>query len=836
MIRKIYDIVKVHGRELKVDIKEGEGTQLKHSITSAMKNKFSSSFKSMMLSGVLLFLTTTVLHASTDSLFVVSGNQWGVGISINTDSVGTRIVQIFPNTPAERSGQLKVGDRIIGIGKTEYGEIIDIRGKSAQEVVDLISGPAGTHVRLAILLADNDPSDPPIIVELVREYIQRSISLNTATWYFKPGDNMEWADPNVDHVGWLKLNPSAIYEPLPDSLWSQGYGWFRTWFKADSTFYFNPWYLQIITWGAAEVYFDGKLYKRYGVFSTDPDLEQRTNPNQAFTPLWLAPKDIHLVAVRFSYHPAKRYKQIMAEHVNFGFGMHFQSQKSNELRNEWMSKTKSVFYLLLGIYSIIIILHGYLYYLFRKQKENLLVTLIVFILLCDAYLNFYFSFLDYDRLLLYRIVGLSEIFRLTALLLVPFTLVTFFNLQKFTKLKYLPVLAVPLYLLLKPFTLQENRLTIIVVPILILSFVLLYRAYNESKKGVGFVAFGFIGMLLLLAFGLFIEVITTQQLIPVSVITKLQLEEIFDSIFYTVSMLSVLPLSMTFFIAYKMGKLYTGLEGIVKERTEALEISLSDLKASQAQLIQSEKMASLGELTAGIAHEIQNPLNFVNNFSEVNEELLAEMKDELDKGNVTEAKSIANDAIENQQKILHHGRRADSIVKGMLQHSRSSSGVKEPTDINALADEYLRLAYHGLRAKDKSFNATMKTDFDESIGKINVVPQDIGRVVLNLITNAFYAVTERKKQEGDNFEPTVSVITKKTGDKVLISVKDNGNGIPDSIKEKIFQPFFTTKPTGQGTGLGLSLSYDIVKAHGGELSVETREGEGSEFIIRLPGV
>ena len=260
----------------------------------------------------------------------------------------------------------------------------------------------------------------------------------------------------------------------------------------------------------------------------------------------------------------------------------------------------------------------------------------------------------------------------------------------------------------------------------------------------------------------------------------------------------------------------------------------ADLKSAQSQLIQSEKMASLGELTAGIAHEIQNPLNFVNNFSEVNRELIEEMKTELKSGNNNEAMSIANDISENEEKINHHGKRADAIVKGMLQHSRSSNGVKQPTDINKLADEYLRLSYHGLRAKDKSFNATMKTDFDETIGNINIIPQDIGRVVLNLINNAFYVVDEKKKQNPNGYDPTVSVTTKKVGDKVLISVKDNGNGIPQKVLDKIFQPFFTTKPTGQGTGLGLSLSYDIVKAHGGELKVETKEGKGSEFIIQLP--
>jgi two-component system NtrC family sensor kinase len=268
---------------------------------------------------------------------------------------------------------------------------------------------------------------------------------------------------------------------------------------------------------------------------------------------------------------------------------------------------------------------------------------------------------------------------------------------------------------------------------------------------------------------------------------------------------------------------------------ETLQNTLTELKLTQEQLVQSEKMASLGELTAGIAHEIQNPLNFVNNFSEVNTELIDEMEQEINKGNIEEIKVIANDIKENEQKINHHGKRADAIVKGMLQHSRVSTGQKEPTDINALADEYLRLAYHGLRAKEKLFNATLQTDFDETIGNINIIPQDIGRVLLNLINNAFYAVTEKKKKVGDSYAPTVSVSTKKINSKVEVRVTDNGNGIPQKVLDKIFQPFFTTKPTGQGTGLGLSLSYDIVKAHGGEIKVETKEGEGSEFIIQLPG-
>jgi len=270
-----------------------------------------------------------------------------------------------------------------------------------------------------------------------------------------------------------------------------------------------------------------------------------------------------------------------------------------------------------------------------------------------------------------------------------------------------------------------------------------------------------------------------------------------------------------------------------QKANNVLATTLENLKSTQSQLIQSEKMASLGELTAGIAHEIQNPLNFVNNFSEVSNELIDEMKEELDKGDITEAKAIASDVQQNLEKILHHGKRADSIVKGMLQHSRTSNGQKELTDINAAADEYLRLAYHGLRAKDKSFNSDFKTEFDESLPKITVIPQDMGRVLLNLINNAFYAVNEKVKKQGADYKPMVEVSTRKLGDKVEIKVTDNGSGIPDSIKAKIFQPFFTTKPTGSGTGLGLSLSYDIVKAHGGELKVESKEDEGTEFIIYL---
>jgi signal transduction histidine kinase/tetratricopeptide (TPR) repeat protein len=271
-----------------------------------------------------------------------------------------------------------------------------------------------------------------------------------------------------------------------------------------------------------------------------------------------------------------------------------------------------------------------------------------------------------------------------------------------------------------------------------------------------------------------------------------------------------------------------------QKANQKIEKAYFELRSAQAQLVQSEKMASLGELTAGIAHEIQNPLNFVNNFSEVNNELIGELESEANKGNLSEVKVIAKNIKENGEKINHHGKRADAIVKSMLQHSRVSSGQKELTDISALCEEYLRLAYHGIRAKDKFFNAKIETDFDPSLPEVNIVSQDMARVILNLVTNAFHAVGEKAKENIPGYEPTVAISTKSLDGKIQITVQDNGVGIPEKIKDKIFHPFFSTKPTGQGTGLGLSVSYDIVKAHGGSIQVTSEAGKGSDFLIVLP--
>ena len=287
-------------------------------------------------------------------------------------------------------------------------------------------------------------------------------------------------------------------------------------------------------------------------------------------------------------------------------------------------------------------------------------------------------------------------------------------------------------------------------------------------------------------------------------------------------------------VALRTAELSEQQEEITAQRDQLSE-TVNELKTTQQQLIQSEKLASLGELTAGIAHEIQNPLNFVNNFSEVSMELAVEIKDELKLGNIDEVIDIVDNIEQNLEKIIHHGKRADAIVKNMLQHSRNNSAEKQLTDINALADEYLRLSYHGLRAKDKLFNSDMKTDFDASVPKVEMIGQDIGRVLLNLFNNAFYAVQQRKKAEGDSYKPEVKVSTRSNGKFVEVKVTDNGTGIPDNVKGKILQPFFTTKPTGEGTGLGLSLSYDIVvKGHGGTMDINSKEGEYTEFIINIP--
>ncbi len=696
---------------------------------------------------------------------------------------------------------------------------------------------------LLLLLLNVAPAQLPaqhdLLVVSDSMFVNNVINLGAREgWRFHPGDDMRWADPGFDDSDWMLLKPSGLFDPIPDSLW-QGYGWFRYRFAADSTIYNKIWNLYFFTWGAAEIYLDGHPVKSYGRFSTDPEGEIRNMPyGKFYPPIVLTTNDSHVLAVRFSYHKGPLYKKLLGKHsLYFGFGTGLANDAPNQQIQNYRDSAFRVAYISSSMLLVIFLLHGFLFLLFRAERSNLYIALISALLFAHSILAFSNAFFELDRLQFFLVRQIPFVLLISAAFsLFPVTLSSMFN-QKPRLVHKLLFLFVPVLTIANfVFSIEDLYLMAgFAIVIIFFSIRILSKALRQKEKGVWFVAAGFMGSLL-------------------SALASVIYESVFGSSRWEILSLFInlvyvsLPLGMTLFMAYRFHNLFTGLEHKVAERTLDLRKSLDDLRATQNQLIQSEKMASLGELTAGIAHEIQNPLNFVNNFSEVSKELIGEMNDELAVGNLQLAKEISADIEQNLEKINHHGKRADAIVKGMLQHSRTSTGQKEPTDINALADEYLRLAYHGLRAKDKTFNADFKTEFDPDLPKINVIPQDIGRVLLNLINNAFYAVAERQKNLSglESYKPTVTVSTTplEGGRGVQISVKDNGNGIPEEIKNKIFQPFFTTKPTGQGTGLGLSLSYDIItKGHGGELRVESKTGEarpddmvgrGAEFIILLP--
>ena len=655
-------------------------------------------------------------------------------------------------------------------------------------------------------------------------------------WRFHPGDDLNWANPDFDDSDWMLYKPSGLTEPISDSLWS-GYGWFRFRFAADSSAYSKVTHLYFYTYGAAEVYLDGKLVRKYGVFSSDAKGEKRyMSSNKIFPAVLLLPDESHVLAVRFSYHKGQRYKELLGKYARtFGFSIGLGTDYWNQQTTARDRRSQQEFYILGTMLFLIILLHGLLFILFPAERSNLYITIFVFLLFLHVIVSYGGLLFEYDvwKIIFIRHIPFIILF-MAALSMLPLTLNSMLK-QKPRKMHQIliwlfPVFALANFILSGP---EINPLIAIVFASIIIYFSarVLIQAWRNKQKGVWIVAGAVLCLILSAVANVFYNRFSQ------------------DFSFEIISVLNYLvygsiPLGLTAFMASRFRDLYTHLEEKVNERTRALNQSLDELRSTQSQLIQSEKMASLGQLTAGIAHEIQNPLNFVNNFSEVNTELIDEADQEIDKGNISEVKTILKDIKENEQKINHHGKRADSIVKGMLQHSRSNTGHKETTDINALADEYLRLSYHGMRAKDKSFNAEFKTNFDPHLPKINVIPQDIGRVLLNLINNAFYAAPLPPeggfKYPSYIHKPTVTVSTSfippsgGTRGAVCVSVSDNGSGIPSSIVDKIFQPFFTTKPTGSGTGLGLSLSYDIMKAHGGEIKVETKEGDGTEFIIQLP--
>ncbi len=671
-------------------------------------------------------------------------------------------------------------------------------------------------------------------------------------WFFKEGNDTAWAKEGIEINGWKKMKPIELSEKYADKD-GRMEGWFRIRIKIDSAIGNKEFGIKISTWAASDLYVNGHLISSFGNTGLNGEPYRELSPYGLLpVAVNLKPGNVYTIALHIvdylSPLPPRRLKSEDADLASLiritgpAYSLFF--------LNTGIKEASAYHTIWIAVSTILGLLFWLLYFQNPFEKNLRLIAIGISSLALGA-LCMSSSLND---------IGLSY----TAFLLLNFGSNLFFALSSVT----MPLILVNIF---------KRYVTAGLKIFLTVFFIGFNIAGFLPNNPGGIIIFGLLGML----FGICIYYMTTswknlrgaQWSIVAGLLLSLLwalvfcLTIIFASTSIMLFHLSVtgyalsFPLSLLVYVSMRFKEIINEvrqnskqvvqlseekkeralnqqkiLQEEVDRQTAELRTTLTNLKETQSLLIQSEKMASLGELTAGIAHEIQNPLNFVNNFADVNTELIDDLEKELVKRNVEEVKTLAKSIRENEEKIVQHGKRADSIVKGMLQHSRRSTGVKEPMDINVLADEYLRLAYHGIRARDKSFNATIKTNYDDSAGKVNIIPQDIGRVLLNLYNNAFYAAAEKLNQEPGGFEPTVSVSTAKMDGRVEISVKDNGNGIPQKLMDKIFQPFFTTKPAGQGTGLGLSLSYDIVKAHGGELKVNTKEGEGSEFLVQIPAV
>ncbi len=670
-------------------------------------------------------------------------------------------------------------------------------------------------------------------------------------WIFHKGNDSSWAKNSIDTTGWEKLKPTDLSAKYADKN-GRVEGWFRIKVTFDSSLLNKTLYVDFGQWAATAFYVDGELVAARG--NTGAMGKDFSEYNGGLDPKSIRFDtaaahilSLHYVGYLSPIPPYDVKTQLMKKVIRLG-GPNYTTSVLNNYKTVYTYRTS---------WAVICAILSVLFWLllFQNPKEKNLFWIALYTSTIFIYIYYAYtepsgtSFNEFKT----KIIISDLVSNSTVVLLLPILLIKIFK-RKIHSWLILSLIILIVAIEIGTFLPSSFSTTFLYVYAVSFIFVLgicLFYVITSWKHLMG-AQWAIVGGLI------FTISFTLAGLLLVLISSNLFQSQYSNLLFNSFYNLGV-PFSLLIYVSMRFKEMINEvqanaqtvlelseekreqaliqqkvLEEEVSRQTSEIRQTMENLKATQSQLIQSEKMASLGELTAGIAHEIQNPLNFVNNFSEVNSELLDELGEEADKGNLEEVKSLAKDIKENEQKINHHGKRADAIVKGMLQHSRSSSGIKDPTDINALADEYLRLAYHGLRAKDKSFNATLLTNFDDSIGMIDMIPQDIGRVILNLITNAFYVVDEKKKQIGEGYEPIVSVSTKKTEGKIEVSVKDNGNGIPQKILDKIFQPFFTTKPTGQGTGLGLSLSYDIVKAHGGEIKVTTKENEGTEFIIQLP--
>jgi two-component system, NtrC family, sensor kinase len=673
-------------------------------------------------------------------------------------------------------------------------------------------------------------------------------------WKWHAGDNPEWAKPEFDDTGWEDIDPTKDIHALPQ-VFNARVKWLRLTFEVTNKLPL-PLGLSINQAGASEIYLNGQLLQRIGHIDKDSTKVKAVDPLEFPINFTLDTIGKYHLAIRYSLQPNINYTRIYGWTQNCLFKASIVDlMAAQKGHREYRVYYTGLEIFRIGLLFMLFVLHFSFYFYQKQNKTHLL-------------LAFYFlgSLLQY----VLKIVGQNQ-FSVEARFITLNTsawcsaIGNLFGLTAFYKLSKVPrdihykimVAIVIVSLVVSNMTYGLLWFTLLLITAF-LNFLIMLRltSIGIKNKIKGFAILG-IGVMIS-SLGFFIIGLRYLNF-PIS--------PYLADVIFNLSAISV-PIGLSLFMGIEAAEITKALriklteneelkdqtlaqekekqellaaqnetlERQVNERTAALNQSLETLKTTQAQLIQSEKLASLGELTAGIAHEIQNPLNFVNNFAEVSAEMLDEMKADLQAGKTAEAAEIADDLQVNLQKINHHGQRASSIVKGMLEHSRTGDAMNRvSTDLNALADEYLRLAYHGLRAKDSSFNATLETHFDPDLPKIEVIPQDIGRVILNLINNAFYAVSEKAKQKIEGYKATVSVTTKRLENAIEISIQDNGNGIPDAIKDKIFQPFFTTKPTGQGTGLGLSLAYDIVtKGHGGTLELSTLEGIETTITIRLP--
>ncbi|MVM31380.1 histidine kinase [Spirosoma sp. HMF4905] len=694
------------------------------------------------------------------------------------------------------------------------------------------------------------------------------------TWKWQLGDNPAWAKPDFDDSRWDTLNPTqgiSVLNKLPQ----EGIGWLRLRLQVAPKLQGQLIRMYLFQAGASEIFLDGRLFLRNGEINSQQRLEKGAR-SQYFPLLFIGPDSVHTVAVRFAFE-----KITLTNDAYPFFWMRLLKSEEVETSLKWIKRNIAAQTIFLGVFFIMGILQLLLYVTYISQKSSLYFGLFLLaqclthcsIIILRDFESFPIELSVRNVLVLIDVcdsmliggVVLSALFYLIGIY-------HYFNQPKgilFFVTAVLTLSAFPLYfiasnhLALLKYIVAQHVLGCLVPWAVILRVGII--AIKHKKQGAKLFTWAH-SMLLLVFIVNFIIDAVVPNLFP-SFSLPVDGHIFFFLAFLSLALTVTLLLSQERADANKLLKKQLGELEVLSQKTIAqeqekqqllatqnerleqqVEARTAELKASQAQLIQKEKLASLGELTAGIAHEIQNPLNFVNNFSEISTELVSELQEEEAKTDrdAELIQDLLNDLSSNLQKINHHGGRASNIVKGMLEHSRTESGEKRPTDLNALTEEYLKIAYHGMRAKDKTgFNCELVTDFDPDLGLAEVAPQEIGRVLLNLYNNAFYAVQARQQQAGvSDYQPIVSVRTRLTPhppeggrgvNQVEIRVRDNGTGIPDSVKAKIFQPFFTTKPTGEGTGLGLSLSYDIVtKGHGGSLTVESQPDQGSQFTILLP--